>query len=34
MRGALSLGCGTVFTYHKGVPSYYAARGFRGLLCV
>jgi hypothetical protein len=25
---------GTVFTYHNGVQSYYAARGFRGLLVV
>lgn len=23
-----------VFVYHNGVQSYYAARGFRGLLCV
>ncbi len=25
---------GQVFTYHNGAPSYYAARGFRGLLRV
>jgi hypothetical protein len=25
---------GRVFVYHNGVQSYYAARGFRGLLCV
>ncbi|BBP61417.1 DUF4256 domain-containing protein [Pseudomonas sp. St316] len=25
---------GRVFIYHNGVQSYYAARGFRGLLCV
>ncbi len=25
---------GKVFVYHNGAPSYYAARGFRGLLCV
>ena len=25
---------GQVFTYHNGVQSYYAARGFRGLLRV
>ena len=25
---------GTVFVYHNGAPSYYAARGFRGLLRV
>lgn len=25
---------GRVFTYHNGAPSYYAARGFRGLLRV
>ncbi len=25
---------GTVFVYHNGAPSYYAARGFRGLLKV
>jgi hypothetical protein len=23
-----------VFTYHNGAESYYAARGFRGSLCV
>ncbi|MCB0566160.1 MAG: DUF4256 domain-containing protein [Phaeodactylibacter sp.] len=23
---------GKVFVYHNGAPSYYAARGFRGLL--
>jgi hypothetical protein len=23
---------GTVFTYHNGAQSYYASRGFRGLL--
>ncbi len=25
---------GKVFVYHNGAQSYYAARGFRGLLCV
>jgi hypothetical protein len=25
---------GQVFTYHNGASSYYAVRGFRGLLCV
>ncbi|MCI0996117.1 DUF4256 domain-containing protein [Pseudomonas corrugata] len=25
---------GRVFVYHNGVQSYYAARGFRGVLCV
>jgi hypothetical protein len=25
---------GKVFVYHNGAPSYYAARGFRGLLRV
>jgi hypothetical protein len=25
---------GRVFTYHNGAQSYYAARGFRGLVCV
>ncbi|CAN5648563.1 DUF4256 domain-containing protein [soil metagenome] len=25
---------GKVFVYHNGAESYYAARGFRGLLCV
>jgi hypothetical protein len=25
---------GTVFTYHNGAESYYAARGFRGALSV
>jgi hypothetical protein len=25
---------GQVFVYHNGAQSYYAARGFRGLLCV
>ena len=25
---------GTVFLYHNGAESYYAARGFRGVLCV
>jgi hypothetical protein len=25
---------GTVFTYHNGAESYYAARGFRGVLRV
>ena len=25
---------GTVFTYHNGAQSYYAARGFRGKLAV
>ncbi|WP_260961036.1 DUF4256 domain-containing protein [Pseudomonas citri] len=25
---------GRVFIYHNGVQSYYAARGFRGLLCI
>jgi hypothetical protein len=25
---------GTVFTYHNGASSYYAARGFRGLLLI
>jgi len=24
--------CGTVFVYHNGAESYYAARGFRGSL--
>jgi Protein of unknown function (DUF4256) len=25
---------GQVFVYHNGAESYYAARGFRGMVCV
>lgn len=36
LGGALFCDCryGRVFTYHNGAESYYAARGFRGLLTV
>lgn len=36
LGGALFCDCryGTVFVYHNGAQSYYAARGFRGLLRV